>query len=661
MRKRVVAKGNIHRSDHLRTIVTDTLPGDVPIIVSNDGFYRNLKLHTGGVSHFDEFVQRLLFPSKRLRYTVPYRYSISRPDNSPRILSLMHPASQLAVADFYKKYDHLICYYARKSKASIRSPEKVGSLFFVRGTRADTNRLKNAGIDTVDIETSVSNPASYFSYRGYRRAFEFFNSAEYTRLEKSYQTMALADISKCFHSIYTHTIFWAIADREAAKDNTNARTFSNEFDRLMQSANFNETNGICIGSEVSRVFAELILSEVDKRVVLNLGRQGTAKIWKRDFEYRRYVDDFYIFARDESTKDAVIAAIEEELSQFNLHLNAQKTEVYHRPFITKKSRMIADANSALNRFFDGFIKSPYKTTEGYVFPTRIWQSDAALRSFLDAVKASCYDNESGYGEVSNYVIGALAVRIRSLIAGFEKANRDGDAGPDDYVSAIGLLLEASFFFYSVAPSVPSSLRIAQSSIEAFDFFAAKIPDRKAFATEQIVRWTHQFVRSFEQRNDPTDGRCVSLAVINLLLVLGEMEDTQALVEKVIDEFCVDVELFGYFEIVSMLFCVRDHSKFSSLKAKLFVRATALLATSRDLRIDGEASMLALDILACPYLGKSDRASLLNKLRKGIGLQALTNSDAETVIDLFEGSPWFVQWGDANLLHMIRKKELSSVY
>lgn len=659
MRKRVVAKGNIHRSDYLRTLVTDTLPGDVPIIVSNDGFYKNLKPHGGAAAHPDEFVRRLLLPSNSVRYTVPYRYSISRPDNSPRILSLMHPASQLAVAEFYRHYDHLVCYYSRKSKASIRSPEKVGSLFFVRSARSDKNRLKNAGIDTVDIETSVSNPASYFSYRGYRRAFEFFNSPEYTRLEKAYQIMALADVSKCFHSIYTHTMFWAIADRETAKDNTSAQTFSNEFDRLMQSANFNETNGICVGSEVSRVFAELILSEVDKRVVLNLARKG--KVWKKDYEYRRYVDDFYIFSSDSDTKDTVIAAVEEELSEFNLHLNARKTEVFLRPFITKKSRIIADANSALNSFFDGFIKSPYKTTEGYVFPTRIWHSDAALRSFLDGVKASCYDNGSGYGEVSNYVIGALAARIRSLIAGFDKAKRDGDAGPDDYVSAIGILLEASFFFYSVAPSVPSSLRIAQSSIEAFDFFAAKIPERKAFITEQIVRWTHQFVRSIDQRNDPKDDRCVSLAVINLLVVLGEMEDTQALVEKVIVEFCGKVGSFGYFEIVSMLFCVRDHPTFAFLKADLFARAKTLLGASRDLRIDAEASMLAFDILACPYLAKSDRASLLNELRPRVGLSALAPNDAHAAIQGFEDTPWFVQWGDANLLHMIRKKELSSVY
>lgn len=342
-------------------------------------------------------------------------------------------------------------------------------------------------------------------------------------------------------------------------------------------------------------------------------------------------------------------------------MNTQKTEIYNRPFITKKSRIIVDANLVLDQFFNGFIKTPYKTTDGYVYPARIWHSDAALRTFLNGIKASCYDNESGYSEVANYVIGAIAARIRSLVNGYDKAIADEDAGIDDYVSAIGLLLEASFFFYSASPSMPSSLRIAQSSIEAFNFFVQKIPDRKAFISEQIVRWTHQFMRSFEHRTEASDERCVSLVVINLLLVLGEMEDTQALVEKVIADFCDGVQKFGYFEIVSMLFCVRNHSIFAPIKVKLFNRAKELIRGSRDLRIDAEAAMLALDVLACPYVTLDERKSLLNELRFLVNLPVLSNADALKSIRAFESSPWFVKWGDSNLLQMIKKKELSSVY
>ena len=41
MRRKMVVKGNVRRADYLRAVVTDTLPEEVPIIFSNDGFYIN--------------------------------------------------------------------------------------------------------------------------------------------------------------------------------------------------------------------------------------------------------------------------------------------------------------------------------------------------------------------------------------------------------------------------------------------------------------------------------------------------------------------------------------------------------------------------------------------------------------------------------------------
>ncbi|NML91208.1 RNA-directed DNA polymerase [Sphingobium sp. TB-6] len=305
MRKSVIAKGNIHPNDHARALVTDTLPGDVPIVVSNDGFYKNIKAIPHANGHYQEFIDRLL---KRARpYTIPYRYNILRPNGSPRKLSLMHPSGQIEVANFYREYGNLIAYFCRKSDASIRSPRKVGSLFFVRGRGSEKNKLKGAGIDTTNLENTVSNPASYFAYSGYDRIYKFFNSTDYMRLEKKYAVMYFADISKCFNSIYTHTLFWATADVATAKDNTSVAGFSNAFDKLMQSVNYNETNGICVGAEVSRIFAELILSEVDKRAIENLRKDSLN--FKINYEFRRYVDDFIIFADDDVVAQKVMSSI----------------------------------------------------------------------------------------------------------------------------------------------------------------------------------------------------------------------------------------------------------------------------------------------------------------------------------------------------------------
>ncbi|OYY75726.1 MAG: hypothetical protein B7Y43_18375 [Sphingomonas sp. 28-62-20] len=656
MRKRVVAKGNIHKGDHLRALITDTMPGDVPIIVSNDGFYLNLKVPSGNLHHQD-FVSRLLDPAKR--YTMPYRYHIIRSGGASRKLSLMHPSGQLEVANFYQKSGHLICYHCRKSKASIRSPKKVASLFFVRGPESEKNKLKKSGIDTVDLENTVSNPASFFSYSGVDRAFKFFNSPDYMAMEKKYGVMCLADISKCFSSIYTHTLFWATADVQTAKDNVMQDTFSNRFDRLMQSVNFNETNGICVGAEVSRVFAELILSEVDKRCIARLSVSGLK--WKSDYEFRRYVDDFYIFSRSDAIVTSVLSTLRIVLSEFNLHLNEEKTQKVLRPFITRKSRVVSGAGAALHDFFRLFIRSGKLGDDAFYYPQRVWRSQAVLRSFFDNLKATCFDNASGYDAVSNYVIGALAARISVLISDYDKGIIQPNVTEDSYIDAIMILLEAIYFLYNVDPTVPSSLRVAQAAIQSYDFVSKNMPSRAAFLSEQIVRWTFQFAKGFLATSASKASGCVPLEAINILLVLGEVGKEDAIAYKALRDFCGPTENLDYFEIVSYLFCLKGAAIFNGLRDDLFDRASSLLLEGRDLAVDSQRAHLALDILACPYVDASLRASLFIKLRKQMSLPVISLANAKIAVASFEAQPWFVRWGDANLLQMIRKKELSAVY
>jgi hypothetical protein len=657
MFRKLIAKGNLHPSDHFRAVVTDTSPGDVPIIFSNDGFYKNLK---GGAStnvHQKEFVELLLKPEKP--YTLPYRYNILRGGIRTRQLSLTHPSSQLAVADFYKDFAHLICYYSRKSIASIRSPRKIGSSFFVRGPFSEANNLKGAKIDTVDIENTRSNPASYFAYSGYDRAYKFFESADYLRLEKRYGAMYFTDISKCFSSIYTHTLYWAVTDVLTAKDNTQAATFSNKFDRLMQSMNFNETNGICIGAEISRVFAEVILSECDKKTVEIL--EGRGLVYRKDYEFRRYVDDYFIFASDMAAANKVLAAVQLALAEFNLHLSAEKTHGLARPFVTLKSKLIYEADLSLASFFSKFIKTGQIGSESYSYPRSVRNQTALLRSLLDSIKGTCLDHQAGYELTSNYVIGALVTRIRSLINGYDKGMLHEQMSEEVYIDALLLLLEAAYFFYNVDPTVPSSLRLAQAAVQCAGFFREKLPDRLPFLAEQIVRWTFQFIRGLGGATVHRDTNCVPLEALNILLVFGEVGREEALARQTITEFCGTVGSLQYFELISFLFCMGSSPDFVALRDSLFERARSLVKSGLGIRTDAQTAHLALDVLACPHIEKARRAALFNELRSQVGLPVLSAADSAAAIDAFEANPWFVDWKDLNLLRMIRKKELSAVY
>lgn len=670
MRKKLISTGPMHSSDHYRSLVTDTLPGDVPIVISNIGFYRNM--HSSPYLNQDQsdFVERLLKPTKR-GFSIPYRYNIMRKGSSPRKLSLIHPSGQLEIAKFYQDNAELICFHSRKSEASIRSPRKIAKLFFVRGAASQKNGAKSSGIEAVSIESSSSNPATYFVNKGVDRAFKFFKTPDYLRLEKRFSVMHFADISKCFDSIYTHTMLWATADIETAKNNTQAYTFSNRFDRLMQSINYNETNGICVGAEVSRVFAELILSEVDRRVVLDLEEQAKSLRNRTDYEFRRYVDDYYIFAKNETVGEQVLSAIGRHLSVFNLHFNDQKTVKVARPFITKKSRMVWEANGTMDDFFGRFIASKNVFRDGksvtYSVPLHIRRSQPLLRSLLDGIKANCFDNQSGYDSVSNYVIGALTSRIFAIIDGYELAREVAKEGgqeqidDDYYVTSITVLLEAIYFFYNVFPTVPSSLRVAQASIRAFGFLKEKIPDRARFLAEQIVRWTFQFIRELDSEDVQGSHACVPLEAINVLLVLGELGREDVLARHAIADFYDKSGRLRYFEIVSFLFCLGDAPEFSQLRDQIFDDASSQIIGSQKLTLEAEAAHLALDLLCCPFITIEKRADLFRLLRSDNELSVITKVRAREAVFAFESNPWFVDWRGMSLLEMIQKKELSAVY
>ena len=659
MFRKILQKGNVHRSDYLRSLLSDTMPGDIPIIVSNDGIYKNLKSSNDVHPSIAEFAERAFQPTRP--YTIPYRYNILHSSGGTRRLSLIHPAAQLEVAKFYRDAGHLICYYTRRSQATLRAPHKVASLFFIKGAASERNALKGADVDTVSLEDAVANPASFFAYRGYTRAYQFFSSSDYLRLEKKYRSAITTDISKCFSSIYTHTLYWAIVNTLAGKENTRSDTFSNRFDKIMQSMNFGETNGICIGAEVSRVFAEIILGEVDRRVISALSSSSQPINYRQEYEFFRYVDDYYLFAQNSETATRVMSAISSELSAFNLHLSAAKTHALERPFITPKSRVILDANINLSAFCNKFLGAGEYEGERYVYPQRIWRSGSLLRGFLDGMKADCFDHATGYNSSSDYIISALTSRIVNIVGTYGVAAEAGKAELVSYLPALLLLLEALFFFYSVNPTVSSSHKVARSAILAARFARDHVPDRHQMLMEQIVRWTNQTLQSLRFSSPRTQNDCVPLEVLNILLVIGDMGAHDVIGHSVIENFSSNIEVAGYFEIVTYLYCIKGQAQYAKLRSELFRRGRKLIAGKLGLQVDAESAHLALDLLACPYLDRTRRASFFNDLRKGLGLPVLPAADALVAVEACESTPWFVNWKETDLLRLIRKKELSAVY
>jgi hypothetical protein len=426
----------------------------------------------------------------------------------------------------------------------------------------------------------------------------------------------------------------------------------------MQFMNYNETNGICIGPECSRVFSEIISTRIDQNVVSRLSSMGLK--FRSDYDIKRYIDDFYVFAKYIDAANTIQGVISVCLSEFNLHLNERKTETIFRPFATKKSQVISAANSAIDTFTELFIGHGKHEGKKFSFPKQVYRSNSVIKHFTKIVKNICASHTTGYEMVSDYIISALNKRIVELVDDIPSVSPPvNDMEP--YISVLMLLLEVSYFFYTVNPTVRSSLNIARSIVTANSFFNKFALDRRHFFSETVVRWTIDLSKSISNGVHHRKLTAVPVEVLNVIIPMREVAEMEPIVDALITTLCQQIEHFEYFEIITFLFLANGKPVHYGLTKELFLKGRLLIDNSSGIYIDSQAAHLCLDLLSCPYLPLDKRGSWYNNLRGAVGLSKLSKSSAQSAVENFQANPWFVNWAEINLMNILKKKELSIVY
>lgn len=350
-----------------RVLLSDMLPYELPLIFSNRYFYRFLVkngIHVNGDKIIwnenvsDGTLQILAFilganmsnmkvngyvtcndsSLKKNFQTIPFSYRILHKPTKSRELSLIHPRNQILMVDFYDRYKSLMLYYCSLDKYSLRYPNKVACYFYYRDKLHKT--LIGRKTDSLELFfNEYENLRTFFSYKRYNNIYKFYEDYRYQRAEKKFAHLLKFDIQGCFDSIYTHSIAWATGGgkdiyKESFRSEDN--TFGSKWDRQMQLMNYNETNGIVIGPEFSRIFAEVIFQHVDSSVAHSLKKEKYD--FERDYVCYRYVDDYFFFYNDEACRKKAIELFDEKLKEFKLAISAEKTHEFSRPFITDITR-----------------------------------------------------------------------------------------------------------------------------------------------------------------------------------------------------------------------------------------------------------------------------------------------------------------------------------
>ena len=190
-----------------------------------------------------------------------------------------------------------------------------------------------------------------------------------------------ADIAKCFQSIYSHSIPWALVGKSEAKSKKSDRKlWFNQLDHNIALCKNGETHGLLIGPHASNVLSEIILSVVDKEL---------CKKW----HYTRHIDDYTCYVDSMENAQLFLVDLKTELGKFDLLVNDKKTKIIELP-------------TAMTKQWKRQLKHPQQFYRNGIFDYK------SARAYFDNA-IEIFHNNNNDAAILNYAIKSLPFKNMS--------------------------------------------------------------------------------------------------------------------------------------------------------------------------------------------------------------------------------------------------------
>lgn len=729
-----------------RVIFSDVLPYETPLIFSNRHFYRFLVMNQirteDGKLFWNPQISNGEFESFKLMFGVsenkdsgnvsinnsliriPFVYRIAHKQDKFRELAIIHPLNQLLVVEFYEKFKSLILHYCNQSNFSIRRPDKVACYFYYKDRLHE--QLLGKKVDSKEeYLNEYENLKSYFSYKEYSNVYKFYEDYRYQRAEKKFNKLMKFDIQECFNSIYTHSIVWATqGGREQAKySHTNGLSakdsFGDMFDELMQKMNHNETNGILIGPEFSRLFAEIILQKVDKVVENHMISNG--KFRNLDYECYRYVDDYFLFYNDDEIKKEIYEKFSLMLKEFKMTISDVKTQILDKPFVTnitiakqKIDVLIRDEirlkihqaefeydeeNSdevELTHLSSNIDTGRYNIVKlkEYLEENRSLYINS--NHFIAKYKAIIKESNVEYINILNYTLSRVGSKVERILKQFDQrfryfsyfTNHADLLTKDDLERCMKVrkndessitnfilnMLDITFFLYSNNKRINATLKVI-SILNIVILYFKNNYHEKAEKMIRIRRYNQDIV--FKKIQDEISlvmqttqfNENIQLEAFYLLLALKELGSEYALTQETIDRY-LRINGMRHDEdkkpkdcqwnalLISVLLHYYADNQ-SHNEGRAFLKEVILCKINKvdteNRKLSAELTILKMDILSCPYLDEGFKRIVLS-------LFSVKSEKMRSIIDFsMKQQAWFIKWKKFNLNYEISAKVSQEVY
>lgn len=714
-----------------RVLFSDVLPYECPIFFSNRYLYRFLAkyLWIGKEKKVNSITYNVLEQKKRLNEKnantfaallfgcyekgkrigdlqhrvnalfYPFQFNIAHKKNKNRTLSIIHPYNQWQIVEFYEQYKYSILYLCNQSNFSLRKPHKVAQYFYYR----DRLHRKLSGHESDKVElffNEYENLKTYFSYEEYSNIYKFYEDYRYQRAEKKFKYLVKFDLQSCFDSIYTHTISWATAggaDKVKVLPGYHGSWVGDAFDNLMQSVNARETNGIIIGPEFSRIFAEIILQYIDQKVEHELLDDEKKLRHKSNYECYRYVDDYFLFYNDEKVRELFMESLTKCLKEFKLQISPSKTEEFERPFITKITLAKLRIEGLINDIFsvplweEAVLNSDEEKeddTEDVASDNDKEILDKKFNIYLSAnsvntqIKAIIRECGIEYRDIANYLLEKISQRLDAFLNRYEKGFKKYEhlmskekTDKDEIeihaqrvqrklTSFLVSLVDVSFFVFNSNRQVNTTLKL-QKIMNTIVLYAKRYGDFRDNPEVRFQTISKDII--FKKIQDEivlvlstTDLHRNTLHESLYLLILAkELGNAYLLAPEVIKSFIEKSKLqYNLFACIILLYYYANHKCYNEqkilLKNELLKKYRLVAETER--KRNAELTILTADMMTCPFVDEAYKQNLLK-------LMGITEVEDQRMIMRFAKKQKYIftRWTMFNLNKELQAKISQEVY
>lgn len=650
------SKIHLEKKDFYRALLTDVLPYEVPFILTNEGFYKNLKFNTLDCKS-KKILDKFLFNSEK--NTDPFVFKISKDETNFRNLYLVHPSEQIKISHLYKNYNQLISHLCNRSTFSLRYPTSIAKSFYINSSEDATNHIyKDENIE-LEKENNPQYASTYFIYKDISFLYKFYDSYKFHRIEKKFSKLLKFDIAKCFDSISTFQLPRSININYGFENNSNIHSFEHLFSSIMNSAYNGNTHGIVIGPEFSRIFAEILLQSIDnsiknKLLKQNLYSSNKGIVENVDYVIKRYVDDYFLFYNDDRIAKTIFECITDELSKYRLFCNESKSVKTNIPFITGVTIAKHEIKNRLDTFFEIFSSIESNDNNINLKLNRYYKISSQL---ITDIKCIVFNNDVSYSSISGYFFTLIKNHVLLIN---KKSNNLTESQSNNLSKLLLIILDISFFIYFMNFKVRSTYLISQIIIlisnitESYNKSIIELIHKKIYDEVYLVL-------KVKSKSDILNN----VEILNLLIAVRDIDlDYQILPKDLLDLFeSENINQYNYFSIMTFLFYVQRKKDYQQVRDIIFQKILQKFENF-DINISNNSELIHIffDSLSCPYL-TTHQKNLITKVALKSFID-LSDVDIELFVKDMSSVNWFIDWNlktkDA-IQRLLMKKELKSPY